>query len=221
MNGLNLIRNTFQFPPLREGRRIRPADKSCVKHFNSRPCARGDAARPSARWQAENFNSRPCARGDRITLSASPMLSISIPAPARGATPSAACWGHCCRFQFPPLREGRRAANPGPDRQGVDFNSRPCARGDCYGINGVLEVPISIPAPARGATLTLLDIARIPFISIPAPARGATRAAWKRLVKNLFQFPPLREGRHSAHPIARHISLFQFPPLREGRHERR
>ena len=76
---------------------------------------------------------------------------ISIPAPARGATTTALTMLDTCSFQFPPLREGRPAYSIHPHgsivfqfpplREGrlcpwpafnaiVNFNSRPCARGD-------------------------------------------------------------------------------------------
>ena len=38
-----------------------------------------------------------------------------------------------------------------------------------------------------------------------------------RYPKRLFQFTPLREGRHAQFASLRHALLFQFTPLREGR----
>ena len=55
--------------------------------------------------------------------------------------------------------------------------------------------PISIPAPARGATLCLDVIT---------------------LNGSQFQFPPLREGQPITDWNTRAPILFQFPPLREG-----
>ena len=77
----------FQFPPLREGRRVRyvkpwleqrisipaPARGAtgvdrcvgiCNTDFNSRPCARGDFFAFFPALSDDYFNSRPCARGD-------------------------------------------------------------------------------------------------------------------------------------------------------------
>ena len=105
-----------------------------------------------------------------------------------------------------------------------NFNSRPCERGDqCRLPTKRCGLPISIHAPARGATIT-------------------TRKEYKG---DVFQFTPLREGRHahrsvsgvigpgiSIHAPARgatnddtlnHIASleFQFTPLREGRQDTR
>jgi len=59
-----------------------------------------------------SFNPRPCARGDAVRAGRHfGELSVSIRAPARGATPSrdgyrvTLAW-----FQSAPLREGRRHA---------------------------------------------------------------------------------------------------------------
>ena len=54
-------------------------------------------------------------------------------------------------------------------------------------------------------------------ISIPAPARGATRGKSSHRAPELFQFPPLREGRQQLRLEATPDAQFQFPPLREGR----
>ena len=101
----------------------------------------------------------------------------------------------CCEFQFTPLREGRRLTYRGryvstkfqftPLREGRrcctsiagtvhDFNSRPCGRGD--------------------TKLYKFAISATP-ISIHAPAGGATRYFRARGNAKLFQFTPLREGR--------------------------
>ena len=84
-------------------------------YFNSRPCERGDTRSLPRSSAAANFNSRPCERGDAER----PMYvrlfePISIPAPARGATPSPTC----------------RPCTP------CHFNSRPCERGDYDGGKG-------------------------------------------------------------------------------------
>ena len=100
----------FQFTPLREGRRA-CASPSVVSssHFNSRPSARGDNAEKSGIVMPQDFNSRPSARGD----GGGPQLPgltrrISIHAPPRGATFVAFRQRLPCKFQFTPLREGRR-----------------------------------------------------------------------------------------------------------------
>ena len=121
---------TFQFTPLREGRRgmerqqrqrwlisIHAPPRGATgtrricgirsANFNSRPSARGDQAQRQGLRLRRYFNSRPSARGDVVRP----------------------CDCNIARFQFTPLREGR----PVPDEQSArrgNFNSRPSARGD-------------------------------------------------------------------------------------------
>ena len=80
------------------------------------------------------------------------MKFISIPAPARGATKRLTKLVITNRFQFPPLREGRRSWMKILVTL-IYFNSRPCERGDIQ-VNEITNTTqaISIPAPARGAT---------------------------------------------------------------------
>ena len=97
--------------------------------------ARGATRRQEVKVSASAyFNSRPCERGDALPPCGGPLIRpatrISIHAPARGATSSYRAAGHWMRrFQFTPLREGRRPlwGGCGPPRY---FNSRPCERGD-------------------------------------------------------------------------------------------
>ena len=82
-------------------------------------------------------------------------VTVSIHAPARGATP---CWPRFadpCRFQFTRPRGARRTS-----RLGL-----------------VSVALVSIHAPARGATLSTKKTGRNMGVSIHAPARGATAAA--------------------------------------------
>ena len=123
--------------------------------FNSRPCERGDTASASPMPSTAYFNSRPCERGDLLySSSSSSSSSISILAPARGAT-----W---------------RRASPSPRAR--YFNSRPCERGDVSDRDRGAVRSISILAPARGATRQHRARSTRIQISILAPARGATRA---------------------------------------------
>ena len=210
----------FQFPPLREGR-----PSIIVRQSRSRMISIPAPARGATTGRQKLHLRR----------------DISIPAPARGAT---AASRRLCRrtpISIPaPARGATRAIQFRPTSPAY-FNSRPCERGDCEGrAKGawalVFQFPplregrplrgsghwhcraISIPAPARGATLSCtpgrsrcwrfqfppLREGRQPvlrclpqhgIISIPAPARGATRAAPRPPRRKRFQFPPLREGR--------------------------
>ena len=131
-----LMTTTFQSTPLREGR---PGQKRNAGgwsgYFNPRPCARGDVAILSFAGTAIDFNPRPCARGDDIQQNAVYNISISIHAPARGAT---------VRFEDKERTVGisihapARGATPHPNNSAHSF-------------------AISIHAPARGATVTARD----------------------------------------------------------------
>ncbi len=146
---------TFQFTPLREGRR---AVSSCIFsilfisiHAPPRgatlsapatgpagfisihaPPRGATATRRGAFRPVPHFNSRPSARGDFVGKVLTGVQSvISIHAPPRGATGDVEYVNYWqIIFQFTPLREGRQIA-----------------RGK------VLAYQISIHAPPRGATL--------------------------------------------------------------------
>ena len=143
----------FQFTPLREGRPQVQREWGDAKYFNSRPCERGDAdiaaikadkvtisihapargatARKNRKRRNPNyFNSRPCERGDLAVSAAKSIVVVFQFTPLReGRHPVTANIPAGTEFQFTPLREGR----PAPKRQRnglVNFNSRPCERGD-------------------------------------------------------------------------------------------
>ena len=189
--------STFQFTPLREGRRARKARRHATARFQFTPLREGRRAHaPRRRHDGRHFNSRPSARGDMISLfgafvkpfqftplregrpsvgdTVSDAPIISIHAPPRGATGSR-------RLRLPPY---------------CDFNSRPSARGDGKHRQLERESAISIHAPPRGATTADGHFFHYICISIHAPPRGATRI---RIIGTtpipLFQFTPLREGR--------------------------
>ena len=121
---------------------------------------------------AGDFNSRPSARGDTPGTSALSRRTISIHAPPRGATHKPDRATGASRFQFTPLREGRRATRSIWANL-PNFNSRPSARGDFH----------------------LHLLAALQIISIHAPPRGATSGYYVLGIVNKFQFTPLREGR--------------------------
>ena len=108
---MHLVRSSssFQFTPLREGRRGEALAASRADLFQFTPLREGrrTVAR-SAAASASNFNSRPSARGDAGVVVLRQRRDISIHAPPRGATPA-------------------RGKPPLPSK---NFNSRPSARGD-------------------------------------------------------------------------------------------
>ena len=189
----------FQFTPLREGRPAGIFDATRRPYFNSRPSARGDDglhtlferlpdfnSRPSARGDiaalvafrhVEDFNSRPSARGDREFVHGAARVGISIHAPPRGATSQKNAKKGFTRFQFTPLREGRRApvwyhiirsniSIHAPPRgatgssvvsyyQVKHFNSRPSARGDVRNTGFQCRKYFNSRPSARGDTCLL------------------------------------------------------------------
>ena len=119
-------------------------------------------------------------------------------------------------FQFTPLREGRRLDLEASLRLPA-FQFTPLREGRRLGLpERASRKFISIHAPPRGATCSCRGNAK-GQISIHAPPRGATRALLALLALLLFQFTPLREGRHVSKGTLIYKVVFQFTPLREGR----
>ena len=127
-------------------------------------------------------------------------MSISIRAPARGATQLARDSAMAILHFNPRSREGSdysesykvttaqefqsalpRGERPADDlypADPMDFNPRSREGSDVVSVcNGGVDVEISIRAPARGATYVLVFDERVVMISIRAPARGATPAS--------------------------------------------
>ena len=129
----------FQFTPLREGRLCQHQIAIKRSDFNSRPSARGDASNLRDTLIALYFNSRPSARGDLSRDLSLSYHKISIHAPPRGATNDFATLNVVTKFQFTPLREGRRMRL----RRGWGDDN------------------ISIHAPPRGATFLVQHYIRI------------------------------------------------------------
>ena len=104
-----LTQNQFLLTPLREGRLELDVLALCLVDFYSRPCGRGD------------FSQSPVG----------PPGVISTHAPAGGATkPYFLINLIFSLFLLTPLREGRPAAGRDRKKNGRDFYSRPCGRGD-------------------------------------------------------------------------------------------
>ena len=214
---MSIALKSFQFTPLREGRRRLCTVRGHLLYFNSRPSARGDKSGTNQYTTQRHFNSRPSARGDVRTWSNWDGTSISIHAPPRGATRAGRIniRRKGISIHAPPrgatmralLRSGvQNISIHAPPRGATEklrrlmilttyFNSRPSARGDALWQGGHAPSPISIHAPPRGATRELI----------------------KKYYTSKFQFTPLREGRQVVHKPQKTAVLFQFTPLREGR----
>ena len=82
------------------------------------------------------------------------------------------------------------------------------------------NIIISIHAPPRGATTQLLVLATpILYFNSRPSARGDEYSSFVSCTGVLFQFTPLREGRHLWRCLRCPEHKFQFTPLREGRRE--
>ena len=101
---------------------------------------------------------------------------ISIHAPAKGATQEKPDIAVAFIFQSTLPRRERQYLR-GRDWTISYFNPRSREGSDIEGPQALLEEPISIHAPAKGATLYLIRTTASVLISIHAPAKGATLAA--------------------------------------------
>ena len=118
--------------------------------------------------QFPGFNPRAREGRDQSTQPTNNNKTVSIHAPARGATVGGQCsYAYQARFN-PRAREGR----------------------DVHAVSLHCVEWVSIHAPARGATLAVSLQALRPAVSIHAPARGATQVP--AFGKPLFVFQSTR-----------------------------
>ena len=101
---------------------------------------------------------------------------ISIPAPPRGATDGSAPSRRILKFQFTPLREGRRKSSTLNRRKSL----------------------FQFPPLREGRHKQLVTKGDADVISIHAPPRGATQQVAHMQHNAQFQFTPLREGRRGS-----------------------
>src|SRR3990172_10617015 len=99
------------------------------------------------------------------------------------------------------------------------FNPRPGAGGDCVMVRAQSQGPVSIHAPARGATNRFKHVRRDDVVSIHAPARGATErwraGIWRGQVSI---HAPARGATKRASSVSLFL-VFQSTPRRGGRRE--
>ena len=169
-------------------------DDNDENNFNSRPSARGDPPPRPPSGACCYFNSRPSARGD-----------FTSDARERG-------W---YRFQFTPLREGRRDAR-GQRHIRRYFNSRPSARGDAGGSGGRWRFCYFNSRPSARGDAHGGQRRRHADISIHAPPRGATFVAFRQRLPCKFQFTPLREGRPGRECRSARCGYFNSRPSARG-----
>ena len=150
---------TFQFTPLREGRRLLRCNAPCRLPFQFTPLREGRRRQGNPQWATETISIHAPPRGaTRACAFAPPHNLISIHAPPRGATRS-----HRGREESP------RNFNSRPSARGDcpvainfakarNFNSRPSARGDAIEARSRSGYAISIHAPPRGATSSSVGV---------------------------------------------------------------
>ena len=189
-------KHSFQFTPLREGRRARRdrtqhrrqisihapprgATNEVIRQRKKRNISihappRGATTLPAAGiLNRRHFNSRPSARGDG-TVSKSALCVI--------------------RFQFTPLREGRRNSFP-PRRASRTFQFTPLREGRLLlVVFGAIVTIISIHAPPRGATEWFRGVppARGHFNSRPSARGDAMQTAASSRHSNFNSRPSAR-----------------------------
>ena len=163
------------------------------------------------------FQFPPLREGRREERGSGYRQDISIPAPPRGATNAGMLCLEVLTFQFTPLREGRRIAAGFAVRH-FYFNSRPSARGDTWyrWKSSSVRPLISIHAPPRGATHCERQgrFRSLYFNSRPS-ARG-DGAGQLDAIPTIFQFTPLREGRHSTPSCPLSVRHFNSRPSARG-----
>ena len=172
--------------------RVQSANTS---NFNSRPSARGDTSyRPEQRLYIISIHAPP--RGATLTIDyVSGIIPISIHAPPRGATGGIPTALVTDKFQFTPLREGRRPQiiSVEADKTFQFTPLREGRRGDVVGAKTATTFQFTPLREGRQFSITCL-LACGYFNSRPS-ARGDKLHG--NVVTNIkqFQFTPLREGR--------------------------
>ena len=212
--------------------------------FDPRPRAGGDAPMVVT-GRVVMFRSTP-PRGGRpdrsMVLRA--YLSVSIHAPARGATLARYRRSPRSRRFDPRPRAGGDTAEPAVAPTSPSFDPRPRAGGDLRPMQRMIASGhVSIHAPARGATsarhhtpsmlamfrstpprggrLRPADRSHRAHVSIHAPARGATRRPCKSRTRSCrFRSTPPRGGRLQRRQQRCRMSEFRSTPPRGGRPQR-
>ena len=173
---VSLIASVFQFTPLREGRRPSPRTPTSACGFQFTPLREGRLKAQTGDVQHVVISIHAPPRGaTNGALTSATVSTISIHAPPRGATRKHSP-PRCCRciFQFTPLREGRLYSSRYCSAILTNFNSRPSARGDrVRQVLGQQHHDFNSRPSARGDDFGCIANQHF-VISIHAPPRGAT-----------------------------------------------
>ena len=230
---------------------INPGSGDRRQSFNPRPRTGGDKPQRSSRPSlARSFNPRPRTGGDvkatRLTIrpyrfqSAPPhggrhrtlrggsraTASVSIRAPARGATPGKSSFSPArFEFQSAPPHGGRPTSAGTPASSTLSFQSAP-PHGGRLTIDGMCIGPDRCfnPRPRTGGDGSVdmrPPVTGVTGVSIRAPARGATGMRVPVFVgSQMFQSAPPHGGRRhwpDMPDIANLVPRFQSAPPHGGR----
>ncbi len=155
------------------------------------------------------FNPRTRTGCDIYLLAGNTAPTISIHAPARGATPRQGTWLSPHQNFNPRTRTGCDERDPFIRPCEWDFNPRTRTGCDPQSIPYLPVGVISIHAPARGATLPHPILLYRPGISIHAPARGATHP-FPTIARRYRNFNPrTRTGCDNGFPFC-HCPIMAF-----------
>ena len=181
-----------------QGARRRPtrSPPSTVCCFNPRARKGRDCSPRARRCRPASFNPRARKGRDKPLTPNSFLLLVSIHAPARGATTGMKFVLDGLQFQST-RPQGARLNHAGRCFLGGDcFNPR-ARKGRDLAVRGERNQlhPVSIHAPARGATIFDLSSDQAALVSIHAPARGATRWYTKAPARRDSFNPRARKGR--------------------------
>ena len=172
--GISFQQVLFQFTRPQGARHRRATNRAFSSSFNSR-ARKGRDFRQAGHLPQGTVSIHAPARGATIVAGhITETLDVSIHAPARGAT-------------------DRRATNR---TLSSGFNSRARKGRDVGSLLDELGLKVSIHAPARGATVVDIVGNRSQLVSIHAPARGATVVRLPSNRFRMFQFTRPQGARH-------------------------
>jgi len=206
----------FQSTPLREGRLYSTSWITSCLSFNPRPCARGDSI-GYLREHSESVSIHAPARGATEYM---PDIVckylVSIHAPARGATKmNVECLTEVL-FQSTPLREGRLISETLLVRI-ILFQSTPLREGRHEAVSACTRPPCFNPRPCARGDGHRFRYPRGIFSFNPRPcARGDFFLLLFELVFDVSIHAPARGATDCAGAITPR-NRFQSTPLREGR----
>ena len=167
------------------------------------------------------FNPRARAGRDSLPSLRSGRRTVSIHAPARGATATRLA-GVPAKDRFNPrARAGRDLSSPSAPASSQGFNPRARAGRDVAQPAALPPLQVSIHAPARGATCRSRASPSYGGVSIHAPARGATLTVPDLTAPDMFQSTRPRGARLHAPRHDRFRTKFQSTRPRGARPMRR